>query len=282
MIPYNSHTVCLPYFQPINVKTPKNVVHRVSLTLPTPVVTLEQLPFSMESITNIQKNKDNRLIVLLRGHVRQAFYDNRLYLFLLELSKKYNLHIYIHTWSILQSDLSYRQIPVNNLVVTEEMVLAYFRDLNPFIVSLEIDDPSSAVVTGEGIVCKTACPVKAWKHMWAGVMRVVQKMNETGLYPNSTTVINTRFDLFSSPLDPQMNKQRLLEFVDTVFPSYLYTNLFFYNEPHPFNDNFYIGNVSSMTNIVTHFYLNLEDIMTRYPDVIHQEDLVYLENHRLY
>ena len=50
------------------------------------------------------------MIILLRGHIRSSFNDNRLYLFIKRLLQTYNLEIYIHTWDILQSNISWRPI----------------------------------------------------------------------------------------------------------------------------------------------------------------------------
>ena len=47
-------------------------------------------------------------------------------------------------------------------------------------------------------------------------------------------------------------------------------------------DNFYIGNVITMYLLAEHFYKNMDDILSRYTNICHQEMLVHTENDRIF
>ena len=56
------------------------------------------------------------MIILLRGHIRNSFDTQYLYELMQYLSNNYNIEIYIHTWDIIQNNISWREIKENNIV----------------------------------------------------------------------------------------------------------------------------------------------------------------------
>ena len=61
------------------------------------------------------------MIILLRGHIRNAFTNKNLYTFIKNISDN-NTKIYIHTWNIISSNLSWRPILHDDTIVSSKMI----------------------------------------------------------------------------------------------------------------------------------------------------------------
>ena len=71
------------------------------------------------------------MILLLRGHIRDSFNNNDLYNLLADISDIVDeLEIYIQTWNVLQSNMSWREIEQDDTIVDEYLIRNYFRRLN--------------------------------------------------------------------------------------------------------------------------------------------------------
>ena len=67
------------------------------------------------------------MIIVLRGHIRNSFDDTQIYNFISYLSNTHNIKIYIHTWSIKQNNISWRQIKNDFTEINEEYIYNYFK-----------------------------------------------------------------------------------------------------------------------------------------------------------
>ena len=224
------------------------------------------------------------MILILRGHIRSAFNDDQLYQFLKSLP---DIEIYIHTWSVFQASLSWRTLEENNTPVTNEVIIAYFRDIASNIKHIIIDDDNDIKLTGstDGILIPGQCPIPriAWKNYWYGKYKIAEYIKER--YASDSTVINTRFDFF------QVNQSRgfLLDFSNEILLEFIKkntitkNNCFLKDETFQGLDNFYIGPISSMYRIAHHFHFNLDTILQTplYKNIGHWEYIVYYENKRL-
>jgi len=130
---------------------------------------------NMEFISPVNKKNDKKLIIMLRGHIRDAFKDQRLNNLIIKLARKYNITLYAHTWNIIQSDKSWRLMKKNESPVTKEMITQYFEIIPKEII---IDNEESIILNGniEGNISSTLCPVICWKNMWYGMNQIIQKM----------------------------------------------------------------------------------------------------------
>ena len=135
------------------------------------------------------------MIILLRGHIRNAFDDNKLYDLLKSLDSISPINLYIHTWSIQQNSLSWRRLANIATVITEERIRAYMRDLAPCIRCIQIDPDGQLPLIGttEGtLVQGGSMPKRGWKNMWAGMERIMSAI--VADHPSGTLrVLNTRF-----------------------------------------------------------------------------------------
>jgi hypothetical protein len=222
------------------------------------------------------------MIIFIRGHIRNSFCNNELYNLIKQLSKIENndIKIYIHTWSIINSSLSWRKIDANEILVTKDMIEDYFMELKKYIKNIIIDYDNNINLIGniEGKIGKGPCPIKAWKNMWYGKLKGLESINEN----ENEILINLRFDLFCNSNNIRTNT--ILKFINFhKNKNEIITKNFFVNGKECFGvDNIYLGNIKTMKELANHFHNNLDDILVNYPNIIHQEYLVFKENNLLF
>jgi len=199
------------------------------------------------------------MILILRGHLRDSFKDERLYRFIKDLSERYtDLKLYIHTWSVLQSKISWRLLEENVSPVTESLLLDYFKDLAPRIKKIIIDNDEEIQLIGatEGLIRRTQAPLIGWKRYWYGKYQIAKYLKETA---NPTeSVINTRFDIFHLPYY-SLGEGELFSFLQAN-PRPI-KNRFLRDGCFPGMDNFYIGTVDSQFRLAEQFHYKLDYII---------------------
>ena len=85
------------------------------------------------------------MILYLRGHVRNSFNNNNLYYLLKYINRVMpNIKIYIQTWNIIQSNISWREMNEIDYTVTNELIFNYFRDLSKNIKEIIISIPKKS------------------------------------------------------------------------------------------------------------------------------------------
>lgn len=225
------------------------------------------------------------VILLLRGHVRNSFQDDKLLDFMYKMCTLYNVHIHIHTWNVYSSQLSWRDISNNNEAVSEDCILSYFQDIPYKSMKITVEDDARIQLQGDtsGNVFDTLLPKLAWKRMWYGVHKAMQSISTQDV-SDSMVVINTRFDLFNNS-NSFTSFHPLLNLIHSVIKdtaSYK-TNWFLNDSTNLLGiDNFYVGSVATMNTLVTHFHTNLDHLCDLYPNLKYQEASVYYENMRLF
>ena len=74
------------------------------------------------------------MIIIIRGHIRGAFLNTSLRQFIKELIDcGSEIKIYIHTWNIFSNGISWRELEVDNRVVTKEIICEYFGEVSEYI-----------------------------------------------------------------------------------------------------------------------------------------------------
>jgi hypothetical protein len=221
------------------------------------------------------------MILLLRGHIRNSFDDDKLYLLLKEIQRKDNiLEIYIHTWNIIQSNISWRQLDLIQTLVTNETIFDYFRDLKPYIKNIMIDNEENIKLIGsvEGNVGNTLCPLIGWKRYWYGKFRLVNFVHSLK-YTTEVVVLNMRFDVLSCSYF--LSQDSIIFFIENYSRKRFVKNGFISDYETPGIDNIYIGNIDTMKKIAERFYYSLDEIILQ-EKVIYQEVLVFRENAKLF
>lgn len=221
------------------------------------------------------------MILLLRGHIRDSFDNDNLYLLVKELQKiDNNIEIFIHTWNIVQSNISWKNIEAIETIVTNEMIYSYFKDLKTLIKNVIIDNDDNIKLIGnlEGNVGNTICPLIGWKRYWYGIHNLVN-FTSSLKYTTEVVVLNMRFDILTCSY--HLRENDILNFVKDNIRKQLIKNVFINDFETPGIDNIYMGNMNTMKKISDHFYHNLDEIISN-EKVIYQEVLVFRENNKLF
>lgn len=210
----------------------------------------------------------------LRGHIRDGLYDRQLkdYLTKLSNSRRTEIDIYCHTWKENEAKSSYRSLNRDTVFkVTPNLIKNYLgTDLYPNIKNVTISDDSKLKLSGDldGKVTERSPLIKLpWKRMWAGQYSLMNKIANSGVAYDY--VINTRYDIFTNKLCGYSNLSlsRLLQF--DGYP------LRFLRRDMLGIDNYIIGNVQTMYNLIEDFHLKLDDICSSYTGLKVHEELVY-------
>ena len=218
------------------------------------------------------------LNIALRGHIRDSFDDDQLYQFIKSLTTTYTCTIFIHTWNIRRSNVSWRQMERDVSEITEETIREYCRDLP--VEKILIDDDRHVQLHGSttGRIGGYTCPKIGWKYYWYGQKRVAEAIED----PDSL-VLNMRFDMFTGPFNPPVTQQGCLAFVERHVSQQSTTMNFMHGNQYICGlDNMYIGRAKSMQELAAHFHLNLDKILQEDGfKTLHQELLVLSESRRL-
>ena len=221
------------------------------------------------------------MIIVIRGHIRSSFNTNELYNFVLSLHKIFpDLKIFIHTWDIYANNLSWRHINVNNTQVTEKVIYDYFRELSRCIKHIIIDNDKNIKIIGTvtGTINNGIMPILGWKNYWYGKYKIIDYIYNQNLY-NNETIINSRFDILDN--SNKFDKDTIFKFIIKNSNINFTKNVFMFNHECNGIDNIYIGNINTMYKLSNMFYYNLDNILLKNNDTIHQERLVFRINSTL-
>ena len=232
------------------------------------------------------------MILILRGHVRQSFDEDNLYNIIAQLVRKYPIEIYIHTWNIQSTSRSWRHIPQDETPVTEERILAHFRDLAHLIKHIIIDDDNQVELIGktEGGTGKSCCPLRGWKYYWYGKHQIAEYLyNQPAL--RTRPVVSMRFDMFANLLN--FDGGQVLDFFRKVRDitclhfennTSLNKNIFPRDGWAKFVigcDNIYGGTVTTNYKLTNIFVNKLDQILEINPETENQEFLPVMVNNLL-
>ena len=218
------------------------------------------------------------MILLLRGHIRSSFNCKRLYNFIKILHEIYSIEIYIHTWNLINSQSSWKNIETNNdlQIVNEDLINNYFNDLNFLIKNIIIDDETKINLEGDltGTVCKSKCKKIYWKRYLYGQYKNIEYINY--FVKNRSRIINTRFDIFNNT--NYFTEQHIILFINKQKNKIINKNIFISDKLIFGIDNIIYGNIYTMYKLLKHLYLNLDRICLIHPKLLHQEYLFFTEN----
>jgi hypothetical protein len=233
------------------------------------------------------------MILILRGHIRSAF-DNKQLINLIKAiyTIDSDLKIYIHTWNIFSSNLSWRPVKQDNTIVTSHIIFDYFNELSHLIKMIIIDDDNEIKLKGkiDGVVCNTRMPLKGWKNYWYGKYKIMYNMyrvynicNMCNIKPNivekNEMIINMRFDILNN--SNSFNQYLILNFIRYNYKKNFKKNKFLYDKEFMGCDNIYLGNIYTMFKLSRIFFYNLDIIMKNNMGLKNQEFLVMRINDKI-
>jgi|LauGreDrversion4_1035100.scaffolds.fasta_scaffold02973_3 hypothetical protein len=223
------------------------------------------------------------MILVLRGHVRNSFETKNLYNLIKNIYNIFpDLKIFIHTWNIFSNNISWRHIAINNKNMNETIIYDYFDDLKHLIEHIIIDDDTKIQLNGNlcGNINNGPMPIIGWKNYWYGKYRIIDYLYNTEIQENRM-IINCRFDVLNN--SNNFTDINIINLIQNNSEIQLTKNIFLFNNEHHCGiDNIYIGNIKTMHKLINLFCYELDDILSKNNDTIHQEMLVYRINHTLF
>jgi hypothetical protein len=216
-----------------------------------------------------------KIAVCIRGHIRNALNDNQLKDYIQKLSTIYDTDLFLHTWKESEAKSSYRSLNYDNIFkVNPTELTEYFGDVS--IKKIIIDDDSRLKLHGnlEGNIPNSKCPVIAWKRMWAGQFKLISCLYHNYYYEYSR-VVNMRYDLFSHP-----NKSCCYTPIKNLLKMTAETSHLTLKHPKYYRrlvgvDNYYVGDLHTLYDIIGDFHYNLDNILENHKIRHYQEELLY-------
>jgi hypothetical protein len=219
--------------------------------------------------------------LIIRGHERDVFLNDRLYNFVKRLTELFDTEIYIHTWNKSIGSISWRDMSHYKIrEIDERQIREYFKKIA--IKKILIDDETKITLVGTqtGNVCSGPCPRLSWKRMWYGKYRIIEYVKNK----NKTfydLVLNIRFDLFEN-INNIYEETEILEKVQKLATFKAVNQIYFLkDQPCAGIDNCYIGNQTVMFFLTENFHNKLDEVESRYVHNFYTEYLVYFEAMKL-
>ena len=222
------------------------------------------------------------MIILLRGHLRESFNNSQLYDLIREFTKiDQNVSIYIHTWNVYSSNVSWRKVSANNNIVSNQTIYDYFKEFKPLIKHIIIDDDNNILLNGDikGKISISRMPKIGWKRYLYGVWKIADYMLKHNINANEV-IVNMRFDVLSNSNNFRNNE--IVDFVKTKSHSNITKNIFIRDTECTGIDNIYIGNMHTIHTLSHHFHFNLDQIIAVHHPIANQERMIFRENARLF
>lgn len=126
-------------------------------------------------------------------------------------------------------------------------------------------------------------PIKGWKNYWYGKYKIIDFLkNKLVTIDDKEPIINCRFDIMGN--SSVFEKQDIIQFIKKNSETTFTKNVFLFNDggKHFGIDNIYMGNINTMYKLIHYFFTELDDILDKNNDTIHQELLVYRINSKLF
>lgn len=218
------------------------------------------------------------LIIILRGHERGAFNNQKLNQFIVKLSKIFvNCRVHIHTWNKTEASKSWRKLECSQNSISELDVHAYF-DVD---VSCVIDNEEKVVISGKKRGKIGAIPLICWKMMWYGQYRVIEDVYNW--CDSDTIIMNMRIDFFSckTTLKYQISEEYIVSKCRDAIKEPEKIVFLHENGEYDGIDNLYIGNAQIMRSLIHRFHFHLDRICLEYDYLIFHESMVYYEAMKL-
>ena len=222
----------------------------------------------------------SKLNIILRGHIRNSFLSEDLKNLMNDIASQFDISIFVHSWNVVQNNLSYRHMSNNDSIVNEDTIKDYFGEyLSSKIKYIMIEDDKNIELLGslDGFVGGTRCPVKGYKNMLYGKAKIANYVYNN--VDHDEKVVQFRFDIMSNPFP--LKHYQIIDFLNkNVFWTTGDENekmKFISDRPIMGIDNIFISSVSYMFKFLHGFYSHFDEINNKYRNVGNQEYMCFYE-----
>lgn len=211
----------------------------------------------------------NNLTLVIRGHTRDSLFNNDLYDFITEISKHFNLNIYIHTWKYKEASASWRPITDTKTLITTENNIdelkKYFINLPISNININDEDDKNLIGNLKGTVSSTKMPLKNWKFFIFNIYDSLKNLDENEI------ILSFRFDLIGKNF---ILKQDISGVITSL--KNIYNNINKIHISPVFNtsisaDNIILGTQYFFFNTFKLLHYKLDSILINYPVLRAQE-----------
>jgi len=201
---------------------------------------------------------NDELIINIYGYA--SISDKTLYNFLLELSFRFKIRIYICTYNLSRSAIEY-----------------YFQGLN--VVSIidpnDLDSDNSVDSDNSGDLSKnifsSSVPLSNWKTMWSTMYYSINEIYKKE--DHNTIILNTQFNI-NYTLNIDFSELRKIQFTKNIFLKDS-TDLSGVDNPM-------IGDKNTLYKLIHTFYNNLDNVSMFYSSFKVPEASIFYENNRIF
>lgn len=224
-----------------------------------------------------------RIALLVRGHERGAFASALFSDYARGMGGRLGADVraFVHTWSESEARQSHRPLRRAGVrPVSEGDVRAYFGDLLEWAA---VDDDREIRLPGSAEGRIGGIPARPWKNMWYGKHRAAAAIEESGL--DFDLVVCVRVDNFLN-MESRRHAHINVRTMDDACRRALACGdpervHFVKDTTCPGIDNFYTGRPHAVFRLIDRFHYEMDDVRRAYPDVHHQEFMVYHEAGRM-
>lgn len=220
-----------------------------------------------------------RIALLVRGHERGSFANAMFADYAKGLSGRLGAEVraFVHTWNESEAKQSHRPVRRHKVrTITENDVRTYFGDLLEW---LAIDDDREIQLPGSSEGRIGGIPARPWKNMWYGKHRAAKAIADSD--HDFDLVICVRLDNFLNMESRHYAHVNVRTMDDTCRRALSCTDPervhFVKDATCPGIDNFYTGQPAAVFRLIDRFHNEMDDVRRTYPDIHHQEFLVYYE-----
>ena len=230
--------------------------------------------FGAKKYIELFTNEKPKIAVLLRGHIRKSLDNPKLIEFLRLLETKFNIDLYLSTWSVSEAKKSYRALEVPRPVTLDELT-KYFNGQN--IKNISIHNSEDVKLPGRldgNLTPKCNMPIQGWKNfLWI----INNGLSHIPINIHYDFVFSTRFDLFEIIQTTQhnINPNSILEWMTQQNKPK--TIVFFKDTEFTGVDNLFLGDLLFLNNFSSKLLYKLDEILQQYPEENHQEYIFYRE-----
>lgn len=217
----------------------------------------------------------DHIIVILRGHERNTFKNNRLKNFVHLLNNNFqNIQFIVHTWNLNEASKSWRQTEHNPSIIHKTDVETYF-DINN--INIVIEDEINIYIKGRQHSKIGSMPVISWKRMWHGqksAIDVADVGDGCGVH-----VLNMRIDFFECDTTKKykFDEQSIIDKLNASLS--MPDIITFMHDAAEYDgiDNLYISNYTNIKRLIYHFNDKLDYITDKYTFLLFHENMVFYE-----
>jgi hypothetical protein len=189
----------------------------------------------------------------------------------------------VHTWNIIQNDVSWRRYIKKNFTnVNTEMITNYFCDLTHLIKHIIIDDDKNIKINGKltGKVSSGGMPLIGWKNYWYGKYKILEYLTEVKKDNLNEFTITMRFDLFTKKVYSNLshNINDTFNFVVKNKSETIDKNVFIFEKEECNIDNIYIGSIYTLFKLSSKFHNEMDDILIKFGNIHNHEKYVFFVN----